>query len=198
MLETPAQVMNIFCSGLAWIFSLTLLTVGIIYHLRRQHGQHEAEADRTRPMKALSQRASAASTKRAFETSGKYHMTMGLRRSDLERWLEIDDQYLIEHNIRSTLLDHHKSRVLQSRPGSEAACMEVLDLVVDFLTRAYPAQFKHRSSSAGSDLVEVVASGEVFRVNAPFDGLDPLEIAARLAMEDFNVLIKGKNNVHTL
>lgn len=178
MLETPAQVMNIFCSGLAWIFSLTLLTVGIIYHLRRQHGQHEAEADRTRPMKA--------------------HMTMGLRRSDLERWLEIDDQYLIEHNIRSTLLDHHKSRVLQSRPGSEAACMEVLDLVVDFLTRAYPAQFKHRSSSAGSDLVEVVASGEVFRVNAPFDGLDPLEIAARLAMEDFNVLIKGKDNVHTL
>ena len=125
-------------------------------------------------------------------------MTMGLRRSDLGRWLAVDDQYLIEHNIRSTLLDHHKSRVLQCRPSSEAACIEVLDLVVDFLTRNYPAQFRHHSSWTGSDLVEIVASGEVFRVSAPFDGLDPLEIAARLAMEDFNVLIKGKDNVHTL
>lgn len=125
-------------------------------------------------------------------------MTMGLRRSDLGRWLEIDDQYLIKHNIRSAILDNHKCQVLQCRPGSEAACVEVLDLVVDFLTLTYPAQFRDQSSSTGRDLIEVVATGEVFKVRAPFDGLDPLEIAARLAMEDFNILIKGKDNVHTL
>lgn len=172
--------------------------MGVIYHLWRQYWQHEDRVDSTKPMRTSRHRPSAAKNKRAFETSGKYHMTMGLRRSDLGRWLEIDDQYLTEHNIRSTLLDNHKSQVLQCRPGSEAACTEVLDLVVDFLTRTYPAQFRHQSSLVGGDLVEVVATGEVFRVTAPFDGLDPLEIAARLAMEDFNILIKGKDNVHTL
>ena len=198
MLEIPLQVMRIFSFWVFWISSSTLTTIGIIYYLWRQYRQHEAEADSSKPIQASCQWPSAANAQRAFKTSGKYHMTMDLRRADLGRWLEIDDQYLVVHNIRSTLLDHHRSRVLQCRPGSEAACTEVLDLVVDFLTRNYPAQFRHQSSSAGSDLVEIVGTGEVFRVSAPFDGFDPLEIAARLAVEDFNVLIKGKDNVHTL
>lgn len=172
--------------------------MGIIYYLWRQYWQHEAAADSSKPIQALCQWPSAANNQRAFKTSGKYHMTMDLRRADLGRWLEIDDQYHVVHNIRSTLLDHHRSQVLQCRPGSEAACTEVLELVVDFLTRTYPAQFRRQSSSAGSDLVEIVATGEVFRVSAPFDGFDPLEIAARLAVEDFNILIKGQDNVHTL
>lgn len=198
MLEMSFQVIRILCSEYFWIFSLTLSAMSIIHHWWRQNWQHEADVNSTKLVQASSQRPSAANTKRAFQTSGKYHMTMGIRRSDLSRWLEIDDQYLIEHNIRSTLLDHHKPRVLQCRPGSEAACIEVLELVVDFLTRTYPAQFRHQSSLAEGDLVEVVTTGEVFQVSAPFDGLNPLEIAARLAMEDFNVLIKGKDNMHIL
>lgn len=198
MLEMPFQVVRVLCSEYFWIFSLTLSAMSIIHHFWRHNWQHEADVDSTKLVQASCQRSLAANTKRAFQTSGKYHMTMGIQRSDLGRWLEIDDQYLIEHNIRSTLLDHHKPRVLQCRPGSEAACIEVLELVVDFLTRTYPAQFRHQSSSAGGDLVEVIATGEVFRVSAPFDGLDPLEIAARLAMEDFSVLIRGKDNMHIL
>lgn len=125
-------------------------------------------------------------------------MTMDLRNSDLGQWLNVDEKYAAWHGIRSELLDKKGSRVLQSRPGSKAACIEVLDLVVDFLIEKFPCHFRPRFSRSKVEFVEVVATNEVFHVQAPFDGLDPLEIAARLAMEDFNILIKGVDNMHTL
>ncbi|MCJ1461413.1 hypothetical protein MMC07_000010 [Pseudocyphellaria aurata] len=197
-LKMPLQIMAVFCSGYFWIFSLALSTVMIINHLWHQKLPHEVGVNSKHPIRTLSQRPSTANTKGVFKTSGKYHMTMGLQRSVLGHWLAVDDQYRIEHHMRSTLLDHRKSQVLQCRPGSEVACKEVLDLVVDYLTRTYPTQFRHQACATGGDLVEVVATGEVFRINAPFDGLAPLEVAARLAMEDFNILIKGEDNVHYL
>lgn len=44
--------------------------------------------------------------------------------------------------------------------------------------------------------MEIIRTGEIFKVGAPFYTMEPLEIAARLAMEDFSVLMtngEGKN-----
>lgn len=136
--------------------------------------------------------------RRAFKTGGRYHMTMELRKSDLEGWLDVDEKYAAFHNIRSQLLDDKKCRVLQCLPGSEAACVEVLDLVVESLTQRFPEKFKAHFSFFKIQFVEVVATCEIFEVTAPFNGLEPLEIAARLAMEDLNILVKGEDNIHTL
>lgn len=133
-----------------------------------------------------------------FKQSEKWHLTMELRKPETETWLEVDDQYLPEHGIRSKLLDEKRSAVLQCRPGSEAACAEVLELVVQDLTTNFPQQYRAWPSPSNVEMVEIVATGELFRVRAPFQGIEPLEVAARLAGEDFNILIKGGKDEHTL
>jgi hypothetical protein len=118
------------------------------------------------------------------------HMNMGLRKFESFNWLTIDDHYLSEHNIRSHLLSDHLSSVLQCLPGSEPACHEALSVVTSFLTSRYPYMFKI-SGSGRRKLIHNLQTGESFQVeNNP----RPLETAARLAMEDFNLLIKDPGN----
>lgn len=118
------------------------------------------------------------------------NMTMGLRRLDHINWLTVDENYLPEHEIRSLLLSNHASSVLQCLPGSESACHEVLSVVSSFLASRYPSAF--RFSGYGSKrLIHNLKTGESFPV---VDNSHPLEAAARLAMEDFNLLVKDPSN----
>lgn len=123
---------------------------------------------------------------------------MGLRKSQTNTWLSIDEHYLIEHNIKSDLLDHKKHRLLNSSDYSKAACEEALELIVEYLTDTYPNSFKHYDHQTFGACVEIIETGEVFRTSAPFVNMSPLEIAARLAMEDFNILMKDSNDEHIL
>ena len=125
-------------------------------------------------------------------------MNMDLRKSNLDEWLVVDEKYAVLHSIRSKLLDDENCRVIQCLPGSEAACAEVLDLVVEFLIQKFPEKFKAHFSFSEIKAVEIIATNEIFRVKAPFNRLQPLEIAARLAMEDFNILIQREDNIHIL
>jgi hypothetical protein len=118
------------------------------------------------------------------------HMNMGLRKFESFNWLTIDEHYLPEHNIRSRLLTDHISSVLQCLPGSESACHEVLSAVASFLTSRYPYMFMF-SGSGRSKLIHNLQTGESFQV---VDNPRPLETAARLAMEDFNLLVKDPSN----
>jgi hypothetical protein len=118
------------------------------------------------------------------------HMNMGLRKFESFNWLTIDEHYLPEHTIRSRLLSDHMSSVLQCLPGSESACHEVLSTVTAFLTLRYPHLFKY-SGSGRRKLIHNLQTGESFQVD---NNPRPLETAARLAMEDFNLLIKDPSN----
>lgn len=117
------------------------------------------------------------------------HMNMGLRKFESFNWLTIDEHYLPEHNIRSRLLSDYISSVLQCLPGSEAACDEVLSAVTSFLTSRYPYMFQY-SGGGRRKMIHNLQTGESFPVvNNP----RPLETAARLAMEDFNLLVKDRS-----
>ena len=120
-------------------------------------------------------------------------MTMGLRKFDELNWLTIDEQYGPQHRLRADLLQESKDKVLQCLPGSEAACVETLELVVDFLIRKYPDDFE----LPGAVFVRNKRTGEEYRIVAPYT-VPPLEVAARLAMDDFNLLIKGEDELHHL
>ena len=133
-----------------------------------------------------------------FKQCEKWHLTMNVRRSGNEPWLESDGQYLRDHAIRSELLDDQKSAVLQCRPGSEAACIEALEMIAHELTINFPDQYRAWPSLSKVETVEILATGEVLEVRPPFGGMEPLEVAVRLAVEDFNVLIKGGKDEHTL
>jgi hypothetical protein len=174
--------------------SLLLLVIALVRHALLRYLKANTPSMDSNP--DLSSKQGVKESRPKFKPTGRWHLTMNLRRPELESWLEVDDQYLLDHGVRSELLDNQKSAVLQCRPGSEAACTEVLELVVQNLTSNYPDQYRAWPSPSNVEMVEMVATGEVFRVTAPLE-MEPLEVAARLAVEDFNVLIKGQDE-HTL
>lgn len=114
-------------------------------------------------------------------------MAMGLKRLDESNWLTLDSKYLPEHALRHNLLSTRHPDVVQCLPGSEAACREVLELVTSFLSTRFPQHFTITPSPTGPRITNHLTN-ETYSVGASCP--NPLEIAARLSMEDFNILIR--------
>lgn len=180
------------------IFLLLAIALGYLSRFRRSRTEPRINDSEDSEEAIDVKSRKVGKPKPGFKTGQKYHMTMGLRKSDPKEWLQIDSEYLAVHKIKSVLLDENKSQVLQCLRGSEAACREVLDLVVEFLTRSFPKEFISWVPAPGIQYVMITKTQEIFKVSPPYDELGSLEIAARLAMEDFNIMIKGENDVHTL
>ena len=125
-------------------------------------------------------------------------MKMDLRKFDQEKWLTVDDNYLVEHEVRARLLEQKKTSVFGCSTKSEGACEEALRMIVENLVHNYPQIFKLFKSSMDVDCIENTLTRETFEIEAPFGGKMPLEIAARLAMEDFNVIMINEDDVHAL
>lgn len=123
---------------------------------------------------------------------GKY-MTMGLKKLDMSQWLVVDDTYLQFHAARTRLLARKKGEVVQGVAEREAveACEELLREVVAFLTTTYGEYFRLETRGDGAKYVRNGWTGEAFRVQRPWE-MHPLEVCARLAMEDFNLLVKSE------
>jgi hypothetical protein len=113
-------------------------------------------------------------------------LNMGLSKFEGDNWLTIDDQYNSEHTLRSKHLSEALPSVVQCLAGSEHACQEVLLEVSSFLAFRYPRLFTFTGDGLGR-MIHNLRTGESFSVN---NHKRPLEAAARLAMEDFNVLYK--------
>lgn len=124
-----------------------------------------------------------------IRTSTSTKMGMGLKRLDDSNWLTIDANYLPEHNHRIRLLSSCRLNVIECLPISLPACYEVLDLAVSFLTTRFPHQFT-TSHNASGPVIHNHTTGETFPIGPHPHCRNPLEIAALLAMEDFNILIK--------
>lgn len=115
-------------------------------------------------------------------------MAMGLKRLDASNWLTLDSSYLPEHTLRSHLLAPQAPKVLQCLPGSEEACYEVLETVSTFLSTRFPQHFTITKSVSGP-MIQNNLNSELLPCGR--NAQNPLEIAARLAMEDFNILMKN-------
>jgi hypothetical protein len=105
-------------------------------------------------------------------------MAMGLMAQDPSELIELDDLYPAQMAERRRLLAEQRDEVLIARPGAEAASAELLARLGDHLPRRYPGVF----SRTGDVLVNHVTD-ETWDLAAP--GLAPLEVAGRLAQDDF-------------
>ncbi|KAK2792809.1 hypothetical protein FQN51_001568 [Onygenales sp. PD_10] len=116
----------------------------------------------------------------------KYRTTMGLKRLDQRNWLTIDKNYMEEHKLRDSLFRNQRSKVFHCAPESHHACEETLQVVTTYLCKRYPAMFK-----LDGNTVKITKTSEEFHLKDPTKAMEPLEIAARLAMEDLSVLLEN-------
>ena len=182
------------------IFAIILLLAGVsVINIRRWRGQLWQHVEKSHRLSCSSRAKQPITTggKLPFHTILPPHelpplrtrassrMAIGLKRLDESNWLTIDTFYHSEHALRAHLLEHSRPNVLQCLPGSEAACHEVLVLVTSFISKGLPEHFTidHSTSTIHNNL-----SNESCVIGPRYS--NPMETAARLAMEDFNVLGK--------
>ncbi|KAK9803663.1 hypothetical protein WJX72_009392 [[Myrmecia] bisecta] len=113
--------------------------------------------------------------------TGPYKMTMGLEPMNPRDWMEVDAFYQEEMALRQQILAEKRDVVLAAHPGSEAACLEMLQLLAKYLPQQYPELF-----TLDGHTLYAHAAGEQFDVRDP--GIDPLEACARLVQEDLCIM----------
>lgn len=120
------------------------------------------------------------------------YMTMGLRKLDLRNWLTVDNTYPEFYAARDFLLKTQKEEVVQCVPEGEAAAKELLIEVINFIKDKYP-QFFEVVRTGERTIVKNKIVREEYTIEPVSEmGMHPLEMCARLAMEDFNILWKNE------
>lgn len=133
----------------------------------------------------------------AIKGNQKFRITMGLRRLDERNWLTVDKNYLKEHDVRISLLQNQRSQVIQCLPESKIACAEAQEVVAEFLCERFPDMFRMKEA-AGVKTIYNSKTGESFVIGDENSGIDPLETAVRLAMEDLSILMKNEEGEYYL
>ncbi|CAD6446508.1 d17da73b-b793-4efe-a376-d11816c436f8 [Sclerotinia trifoliorum] len=119
-----------------------------------------------------------------LKPSSPHPTSMGLKRLDQSNWLTIDSFYQTEHTLRASLLETHGPCVLQVLKPAVSATYEVLEMAVEFLLKRYPDDFSLVSSE--KLLNKLTGEEHIIGSSCP----NPLETAARICMEDFNILLQ--------
>ena len=126
--------------------------------------------------------------------SGEFRWRLGMRPLDLDDWVQLGDDYASQMATKAKARTQNPGTVFQALPEARPACAEVLDLLIEHLTRLWPGDFArtHHSDDDDSDdndgAILNHRTGERIPVRTS-DGVHPLDAAGRLVQEDLIVLI---------
>ncbi|KAI1378848.1 hypothetical protein F4677DRAFT_412166 [Hypoxylon crocopeplum] len=119
-------------------------------------------------------------------SNGPHHVTMGLKKTSLDDWIEIDREYLERYQYKRQLFAQHPADTVQNLPGSKEACFEALEYLVDFLPRRYPAMF--RKTDVGVRNLVTGEDWDLRRESSTWKSYHPLQVMGLLTTEDWFVL----------
>lgn len=69
-----------------------------------------------------------------------------LKKMEPDWWLELESTYCERIAQRKELYAQYGKKIVDALPGSEGACRELMEMVIQFLTRRYPNQFTYDSN----------------------------------------------------
>ncbi|KAL4961837.1 heme-dependent oxidative N-demethylase family protein [Aspergillus stella-maris] len=111
-----------------------------------------------------------------------YHQTMSLTKLETNWWLELENTYKDRISQRKALYTKHGPGVLGALPGSELACKELMEMVIQFLCARYPTHFELKYNRI---LVNKILGTETDVYSKP-----PLEILMDHVPEDFGIMLR--------
>lgn len=68
--------------------------------------------------------------------------SLALKKLEPDYWIEIENTYIKRIAQRRNLHKKHGTDVLNALPGSELACKELMEMVLQFVCARYPRQFQ--------------------------------------------------------
>ena len=117
---------------------------------------------------------------RPFE-HGAAHLALGLSALPPGQWIEFDNQVPGQLALRAGLLAERRQEVVAARPGTEAICRELLDLLAAHLPLHHAGWFERQAGTLHSRL-----TGARWTVEGPVP--EPLAVVGHLVAEDFCLL----------
>ncbi|KAF9452869.1 hypothetical protein P691DRAFT_771973 [Macrolepiota fuliginosa MF-IS2] len=115
----------------------------------------------------------------------KYHQTMSLKEMEPNWWLELESTYRPRISQRKDLYSKHGVKVVDAMPGSELACVELMEMVIQFLCARYPNQFRYDPSSG-------IFRNDIMGTSVDTNNIKPLIFLLENVPEDFLIVQEDK------
>lgn len=123
--------------------------------------------------------------------STKTYLDLGLSKvTHLSNWLTVDNKYFEMHEARVSILTKNRKDCIHVHTDGEAACEELLNQIVQHLCQKYSQSFSTKVRNRRNHVINDLM-GEEYSIVRPFEH-HPLELCARLAVEDFNIFSKNE------
>lgn len=100
-------------------------------------------------------------------------------------WIELENTYKDRMKQRSQLLAQHGDAVLQSLPGSELACKELMEMALQFLCARYPHYFT-------LDASRTILHNGILKTDTNLKDTAPLHVLFQNVPEDFAVMLRDE------
>ncbi|EED17580.1 conserved hypothetical protein [Talaromyces stipitatus ATCC 10500] len=111
-----------------------------------------------------------------------YHQTMSLKKLETDWWVELENTYKERIAQRKALYEKHGKDVLDWMPGSELACKELMEMVLQFICARYPQYFSIRDDR--------ILVNKILETEQDIRSKQPLEILMDNVPEDFAITLR--------
>ncbi|PYI06164.1 hypothetical protein BO78DRAFT_125363 [Aspergillus sclerotiicarbonarius CBS 121057] len=113
-----------------------------------------------------------------------YHQTMSLTKLETDWWIELENTYRERIAQRKELYAKHGSSVLGYLPGSELACKELMEMVLQFICARYPQYFFIENNR--------ILHNKILGTKQDVKAKHPLEILIDNVPEDFGIMLRDE------
>ncbi|KAG8425918.1 hypothetical protein J3459_008612 [Metarhizium acridum] len=110
-----------------------------------------------------------------------YNQTMAIQKMEPDYWIELESTYEEQIRLRKSIVEKYKTDVMQALPGSELACRELMEMVIQFLCARYPHQFM---------LIKGVLVNRIRGTQYHVDRADGLQFLLENVPEDFAIMLR--------
>ncbi|KAJ4150287.1 hypothetical protein LMH87_011044 [Akanthomyces muscarius] len=112
-----------------------------------------------------------------------YFQTMALQKMDPDYWIELESTYRERIVQRRELVAAHGKDILYSLPGSELACKELMEMVVQFLCARYPQLFER---------IDMNFVNHILDTTYDLTAAEPLQFILDNVPEDFAIMLRDE------
>ncbi|KAJ7756863.1 hypothetical protein DFH07DRAFT_958998 [Mycena maculata] len=115
-----------------------------------------------------------------------YHQTMSLKTMQPDYWIELEGTYRKRIHQRMSLYAEHGKKIVDWQPGSEGACRELMEMVIQFVCARYPRQFEMDRSG--------VFHNKILDISSDTKTTPPLLVLLQHIPEDFLITLEDKKS----
>lgn len=112
---------------------------------------------------------------------------IALTKLETDWWIELENTYKTRIAQRKDLYAKHGNEVLGYLPGSELACKEIMEMVLQYISERYPQYFSL------SENENTILENKILNTKQDISSKHPLEILLDNVPEDFAIVLRDDN-----